>query len=200
MMDLREVWKRVEAEKLSLPVAGAVEVRKTSKHPVAKLKRAYLISTAFALVFLIGFIVLFFTYHEPLVKGSLVLVIVGYIFFFVVNFSMYRKINVALPVDQSLRKALAHTYDFITDNIRFQERVGLYLYPIAAASGFLMGGASGGDLDAILQKKVVLIILLVTVAILTPIGFYLARWMYRVSYGKCLIEIKGLINELDNPL
>lgn len=199
MMDLREVWKRVEAEKLSQPVAGAVEVRKTSKHPVAKLKRAYLISTAFALVFLIGFIVLFFKYDEPLVKGSLVLVIVGYIFFFVVNFSMYRKINVALPVDQSLRKALSHTHDFITDNIRFQERVGLYLYPIAAASGFLMGGASGGDLDGMLQKKVVLIILLVTVAILTPIGFYLARWMYKVSYGKCLIEIKGLINELDNP-
>lgn len=199
MMDLREVWKRVEAEKLSQPVAGAVEVRTTSKHPVAKLKRAYLISTAFALVFLIGFIVLFFKYDEPLVKGSLVLVIAGYIFFLVVNFSMYRKINVALPVDQSLRKALAHTHDFITDNIRFQERVALYLYPIAAASGFLMGGASGGDLDAMLQKKIVLIILLVTVAILTPVGFYIARWMYRVSYGKCLIEIKGLINELDNP-
>lgn len=199
MMDLREIWKRVEAEKLSQPVAGAVEVRKTSKHPVAKLKRAYLISTTFALVFLLGFIVLFFTYREPLVKGSLVLVIAGYIFFFVVNFSMYQKIHVALPVDQSLRKALAHTYDFIAANIRFQERVALFLYPIAAASGFLMGGASGGNLDAMLQKKIVLIILLVTVAILTPIGFYLARWMYKVSYGKCLIEIKGLINELDNP-
>lgn len=199
MMDLREVWKRVEAEKLSQPVAGAVEVRKTSRHPVARLKRAYLISTAFAMVCLIGFIVLFFKYDEGLIKGSLVLVIAGYIFFFVVNFSTYRKIIVELPVDQSLRKALAHTHDFIADNIRFQERVALYLYPIATTSGFLMGGASGGDLDGMLQKKVVIIALLVSVAILTPIGFYLARWMYKVSYGKCLIELKGLINELDNP-
>ncbi len=29
-MDLREVWKRMEVEKLTKPVLGAVEVRKTS--------------------------------------------------------------------------------------------------------------------------------------------------------------------------
>lgn len=198
-MDLQEVWKRMESEKLSRPVQGAVEVRKKSKHPVAKLKRAYLASTGFALVFLIGFIVLFFTFHQPIIKGSLVLVVIGYIFFLVVNLSMYRRISTELPVDQSLRAALTHTYTFISENIRFQERVALFIYPVAATAGFLMGLASGGDVDALLQKKAVLIILLVMIAILTPLAFYLARWLYNVSYRSCLVEIKHLIDELDNP-
>ncbi len=198
-MDLREVWKRMEVEKLTKPVLGAVEVRKTSRHPVQRMKNAYLITAGFSVACLIGFIILFFLFHEPLVKGSLVLVIAGYIFFLTTNFSMYRKINTALPVDQSLKTVLAYTHNIISENIRFQERVALYIYPIAATSGFLMGGASGGDLDAMLSKKAVLLILVITAAALTPIAFYLTRWMYKVSYGKCLTELKKLIDELDNP-
>lgn len=198
-MDLQEVWKRVESEKLSQPVLGTVEVRKQSKHPIAKLKRAYLISTGFALVFLLGFVYLFFDFHQPIIKGSLFLVILGYVFFLVVNLSMYRKINVQLPVDQSLRAALTHTHTFISENIRFQERVALFIYPVAAAAGFLMGLATGGDIDTLLQKKAVLIILLVVIVIVTPLAFYLARWLYKISYGTCLIEIKHMIDELDNP-
>jgi hypothetical protein len=112
---------------------------------------------------------------------------------------MYRKINTDLPVDQSLRAALTHTHTFISENIRFQERVALFIYPVAATAGFLMGLASGGDVDALLQKKAVLVILLVMIAILTPLAFYLARWLYNVSYRSCLVEIKQLIDELDNP-
>ena len=124
----------------------------------------------------------------------------GYIFFFVTNYSMYSRIKTNFPFDQSLRAVLIHSYDYISANIRFQERVALYIYPIAAASGFLMGGASGGDLEVMLQKKSVLLILLITVIILTPLAYYLTRWMYKVSYGKCLIELKKLIDELGNPL
>ncbi|MBL7850146.1 MAG: hypothetical protein JNN04_04540 [Cyclobacteriaceae bacterium] len=166
---------------------------------MAKLKRAYLLSIGFALIFLIGFVVLLFSFEQPLIRGSLILVIAGYAFFLVVNTSMYRKINVDLPIDQSLRSALTHTYTFISENIRFQEHVALFIYPVAATAGFLMGLASGGDVDALIQKRVILLILLGLIAILTPLSFYLARWMYKVSYGRCLKEIKQLIDELNNP-
>ncbi|MCX8489552.1 MAG: hypothetical protein ORN54_00615 [Cyclobacteriaceae bacterium] len=39
----------------------------------------------------------------------------------------------------------------------------------------------------------------ITSIILTPIPFYLARWMYKVSDRKCLIELKALIDELERP-
>jgi hypothetical protein len=199
-MELGELWKKLDSDKLSKPVLGAVHIQKKSKHPVQKLKNAYLWTTGFSLAFLIGFVVLFFLFDETIVKAGLVFMIVSYIFFFAANFSMYRKVNVVLPIDQSLKQALEHTYRFITDNIRFQERVALFIYPLAAASGFLMGGSAGsGNVEKMLEVKEVILIMIITSIVVTPIGFYLTRWMYKVSYGKCLIELKALIDEMERP-
>jgi hypothetical protein len=197
-MDLLEVWKKLETEKLEQPVKGSVIPPKRSKHPVQKLKTAYLQTTGFAAVFLLMFIYLFFQFDEPLVKGGLVLVILSYIFFFIINYSMYRKVNIELPIDKNLKTALQHTYHFINDNIKFQERVALFIYPIAATSGFLMGGALGSkNINEMMQEKAVIILLIVLLIILTPICFYITRWLYKVSYGKCLIELKEKIDELE---
>lgn len=199
-MDLGEVWKKLESDKLSKPVLGAVHIQKKSKHPVQKLKKAYLVSTGFSIVFLTAFIVLFFLFDETIVKVGLVFMMISYIFFFATNFSIYRKVNVVLPIDESLKTVLTHTHDFITENIRFQERVALFIYPFAAASGFLMGGSVGsGNVEKMLEAKEVIIIMLVTSVVLTPIGFYFTRWLYKTYYGKCLTELKERINELEKP-
>lgn len=199
-MELGELWKKLDSDKLSKPVLGAVHIQKKSKHPVQKLKNAYLWTTGFSFVFLMCFVILFFLFDETIVKAGLVFMIASYIFFFAANFSMYRKVNVVLPIDQSLKRVLEHTHQFITENIRFQERVALFIYPLAAASGFLMGGSAGsGNVQKMLEAKEVIITMIVTSIVLTPLAFYLTRWMYKVSYGKCLIELKERIDELEKP-
>ena len=199
-MDLQEAWKKLETDKLTKPVTGAVHIQKKSKHPVQKLKTAYLQTTGFSILFLIGFIALFFYFHEALVKGGLVLVILSYIFFLVTNFSMYRKINVVLPVDKSLKQVLTHTHQFITDNIRFQKRVALFIYPIAGTAGFMMGGSvGGGNVEKMMQDTTVLIIGGVVMVVLTPLCYLLANWMYKISYGKCLVELQERIDQLEDP-
>ena len=199
-MDLQEAWKKLETDKLTKPVTGAVHIQKKSKHPVQKLKTAYLQTTGFSILFLIGFIALFFYFHEALVKGGLLLVILSYIFFLVTNFSMYRKINVVLPVDKSLKQALTHTHQFITDNIRFQKRVALFIYPIAGTAGFMMGGSvGGGNVEKMMQDTTVLIIGGVVMVVLTPLCYLLANWMYKISYGKCLVELQERIDQLEDP-
>lgn len=199
-MDLLDVWKKLESEKLEKPVQGTVSPGKKSKHPVQKLKEAYLTTTIFAAVFLVIFMIIFFQTHEVLVRVLMSLVILAYIFFFVINLNMFNRIKAPLPVERSLREVLQHTHTLISDNIRFQERVGLYIYPVAATAGFFLGASQGADdLDKFLDKKVIYVILLVVLVILTPLCFYLARWMYKISYGKCLIELKHLIDELNRP-
>jgi hypothetical protein len=199
-MDLGEAWKKLESDKLSKPILGAVLIQKKSKHPVQKLKNAYLISTGFSMVFLIAFVILFFLFDESIVKVGLVFMMISYVFFFTINFSVYQKVNVVLPIDESLKTVLTHTYDFIKENIRFQERAALFIYPFAAASGFLMGGSVGsGNVEKMLEAKEAIVILIVTSLILTPIGFYLTRWLYKNYYGKCLTELKERINELEKP-
>lgn len=199
-MDLREAWKALEIDKLQKPVLGAIDLHKTSRHPIQKLKYLYKISTSFAIAFLAGFIALLFVFHEPIVRGSLSLVILSYVFFLMTNLSVYKKIKVELPMDKSLKAVLTYTHDFISSNIRFQERVALFLYPVAGTAGFLMGGSVGsGDIERMLREKVVIIILIVVLAILTPLCYFLAKWMYKISYGKSLVELKVLIEELERP-
>ncbi|NOS56902.1 MAG: hypothetical protein HOP37_11690 [Cyclobacteriaceae bacterium] len=199
-MELGELWKKLDSDRLSKPVLGSVHIQKRSKHPVQKLKNAYLITTGFSVVSLIAFIVLFFLFDEWIVKVGLVFMICSYIFFFATNFSMYRKVSIALPIDKSLKTALLHTYNFITENIRFQERVAVFIYPFATASGFLMGGSEGsGNVMKMFERTEVWVALIVSCVVLTPLAFYLTRWMYKVSYGKCLTELKARIEELERP-
>ncbi len=199
-MDLEQIWKKLEADKLNKPVLGSLDIQKKSKHPVQRLKNLYLITIGFTITFLVTFVFLFFLFHEPLVKVGLIAIILCYVFFLVVNWSMYRKIKVDLPVDQSLKTALLHTYNFISDNIRFQERAAVFIYPIAGTSGFLMGGSVGsGNIEKMMSNNLVIISLIVTLAILTPSGYFLAKWLNRVSYGKGLGKLKQLIDELEKP-
>jgi hypothetical protein len=199
-MELGELWKKLDSDKLSKPVLGSVHIQKKSKHPVEKLKNAYLWTTGFSLAFLIGFVVLFFLFDETVVKAGLLFMIVSYTLAVAINFLVYRKVKAVLPIDRSLKEVLSRTHDFITKNIRLQERVALFVYPFAATSGFLMGASMGsGNLMELLESKKVIITLVITSIVLTPFSFYLARWMYKASYGKCLIELKALIDELERP-
>ena len=63
-----------------------------------------------------------------------------------------------------------------------------------------MGGSAGsGNVEKMLEAKEVIIIMLITSIMLTTIGFYVTRWMYRISYGMCLMELKARIDELEKP-
>lgn len=198
-MNLQEVWKKLEMEKLEVAQPSLLNPWATkSKHPVAKLKEAYKITTIFSVVFLAVFVVLLFLFDQWVVQVAIGATIVGYVFFFVTNFSMFRRIKTGLPLDGSVKSALQSTYDFITANIRFQERTALFIYPVAAAAGYVMGAAaSGADAWEFIQKPVVLWLLLAFVIIATPLCWMLTRWMYKVSYGVCLAQLRALIEELE---
>lgn len=199
-MELGELWKKLDSDKLSKPVLGAVHIQKKSKHPVEKLKQSYLISTVFSMIFLAAFVVLFFLFHEWVVRLGLAVTIISYVLFFYFNYNMYRSIKTEVLFDTNLLSALKDTYAFISNNIRFQEKFALFVYPFAGAAGMLMGLAvGGGSAEKYLNEWVVVVLLVVVPLLLTPPCYFLAKWMYKVSYGKCLIELKERIDELERP-
>ena len=198
-MDLQKAWKKLEHDKLEKPVLGSIHIVKKSKHPVEKLKRAYLISTIFSFLFLGCFIALFFFFPEWIVRVGLAVTVVIYVLFVYFNYTMYRKINTNVLFDANLLSALKDTHAFISNNIRFQERFALFVYPFAGAAGMLMGLAAGaGSAEKALNETFVIISLIVVPLALTPPCYFLAKWMYKVSYGKCLIELKQLIDEIES--
>lgn len=198
-MNLQDAWKELDLEK---PLEGKwmdkVHRRISSHHPVQRLKRAYLVSVVFSVVFLFVFVGLLFQFKELVVQAGIGVMIIAYLIFSWINLRAYQKIRTDFPMDENLKTVLQNTYDFVIGNIRYQERVGLFIYPLALTSGYLMGlSSSSGNASGLISNQVILILLAVAIVILTPLCWLLTRWMYRVAYGLFLKDLARLIEDLN---
>lgn len=196
-MDLTEAWKKLESDKLSKPVAGSVHIQKRSKHPVQKLILLFKLTLGFAIFFELGFMYLLAIMPQVIVKVFLVIMIIIYAFFFVLNYKILKKIQRSFRLDLSLKNTLKQVYDNTVSTLAFQRKASLIIYPLAATAGFLMGLASETDAAMMMQKWQVQVILLIAIIILTPFCYFMARWMERVSYGKYLHQLRDLISQFD---
>lgn len=196
-MNLQDTWNNLGLD--NVPEKNQVRLHKfASRHPIQRLRRSYLISVILSIVFLFFFIVLFFRFHEPIVQLGIAFMTVAYIAFSWINFTAYRRVKVNVSMDEDMKSALQHTHDFIVANIRYQERVGLFVYPFALAAGYLMGlSDSSGDATGMIGQYKVLLALGILIVIFTPLCWLLARWMYNVSFGAHLKALKSLIAELE---
>jgi hypothetical protein len=72
------------------------------------------------------------------------------------------------------------------------------LYPVSAAGGFMLGGfvGSGKPIEVFMSKPIVIIILVVTIAILVPICYKLAKWMTKKAFGQYADQLKKNIDAL----
>jgi hypothetical protein len=195
-MDLKEAWKKLEHEKLNQPVLGAA-VRKTSKHPVQRLIQLSKVTLGFAIFFELGFIYLFIIMVQPIVKVFLVIMMIAYLFFFVVNYRILRDIQQSFRLDLNLRSTLKQVYDNMMSTLAFQRKASIIIYPLAATAGFLMGLAAEKDAAILMQKWQVILVLVIAIIVITPSCYYLARWMEKVSYGKYLTQLRELIQQFE---
>jgi ABC-type bacteriocin/lantibiotic exporter with double-glycine peptidase domain len=196
-MDLKEAWKKLEQEKLNLPVLGAARVRKTSKHPVQKLIHLFKVTLGFSIFFGLFFGYLLLIMDQPIVKVFLVIMIISYLFFFVINYRILRNIQHSFRLDLNLKSTLKQVFDNTMSTLTFQRKASIILYPLAATAGFLIGLAEERDAATLMQKWQVILALAIAIIILTPSCYLLARWMEKVSYGKYLNQLRELIQQFE---
>jgi hypothetical protein len=203
-MDLHEAWKKLEHEQLEKPAnlkAVFRPERGRSKHPALRLKKSLEITLGFSVIFLILFVALFFMFSPWLVKGMIGIIIAAYIFFTWYNFITLLKLKAQLQqaFETSLKVALQQMHDIVYQSIRFQEKAALFIYPFSVMAGYMMGLSEHNNFDQDIQDVRVLIALLIAIIILTPACYYLAKWMYKISYDKYLNQLRNLIAEMDSP-
>jgi len=197
-MELQQLWKKLEQDKLEVVKATALaEWPPRSKHPVRKLEQGFLVALLFVVFFEGAFLYLFLQFEHPLVRSFLLAVILCYVFFFVVNYRVYRDIRKRLDFSDNLYHTLTHIYQKVDTSLRFQRRAAIFIYPIAASAGFLMGFATEKDPSQIIEEPKLLLIMVVVSALLTPLGYWLARVMEKHSYGKYCTQLKELINQME---
>jgi len=203
-MNLNEVWKKLEQEQLEkpaewnpcLPAAGC-----RSKHPALELKRALGITLGFSIVFFILFFALIFMFDHSLIKLFTGLVAGAYFFFIGYTYLTLKQVTLQLnqAFDASLKTSLEKIHQIVFQSIRLEEKAALFIYPLSITAGFMMGLSAGNNFEEDIQDPTTLIVLAISIAVLTPACYFLAKWMYKVSYDKYLAQLKKLIDEMNNP-
>lgn len=196
-MDLKEVWKKLEQEKLTQPVAGSEEIYKTSKHPVQKLIRSFKVALGFVVVFELAFAYLAIAVPQPVVKLAMVVMMIVYIFYFIANYQTLQHIKTTFRMDQNLTHTLQSIYDNTQQSLKFQRRSALFIYPLAATCGFLLGLSIERNVVELFENRSVWISLIITIVVLTPLCYFIAIQLERISYGRYLNQLRNLIHQLE---
>lgn len=184
--DLRRLLENIDPEKLS------------SRLPLKKLRFNLLAGIVLAIFITIGYVMLFLVIPVWQVRVALCVVTVFNVVVMVDSWKLYNKTPGTVSAYRPLKEELTRHYSSFQKWWRIQERMGLFVYPIAATGGFILGGVegSGKTAEAFLYNPRMIIILGVALVVLVPLCYYMARWMFNYAYGKHLKKIKGLIDEL----
>jgi hypothetical protein len=196
-MDLKQAWKTLEKEKLTVPVSGSLLVPKHSKHPVNKLIHAFGAGLIFCIVFEALFVSILFTVDQHIVQLGIGAIIILYAYLFYINLRVFRTIRQSYRSDENVLSTLSHVHRIVSETIRFQQKISWGFFPICVAAGFLLGVSLKKDAATAIVQPVFYLTLIVTMAIVTPACYFLTKWMTKIAYGKYLKQIEELIRQAE---
>jgi hypothetical protein len=170
-----------------------------SKMPLKKLKRNLLIGMFWAVLITLLYIVLFFFINLWQVYIALCVLIFFNTWIMIDTWKLYKNTNENITPSNSLKQELQKNYNSFQNWWKLQQKAGLFVYPIAAAGGFILGGfwGSGKSIEAFLYNPRMITILGITVLVLVPMCYYAAKWMFNYAYGKHLKKLKMFIDDLN---
>lgn len=172
--------------------------RLQSRMPLRKLRNNLVTGMVWALVITCGYIIVLFSFMQWLVYITIGVLIVFNIVIMAESWKLYRKTPSAITPSNSLKQELTVHYNSFQKWWSVQQKLSLFVYPIAAAGGFILGGSagSGKPVEDFLYNPRIFGILGLTVLVLVPLCYFGARWMFNYTYGKHLKQLKATIDEL----
>lgn len=200
-MNLEQDWK-------GLPQAGDSDLeallqpgrirRLHSHHPLRKIRQLLLISLVYALLISGGYLVLIALYPVWPVVTCLLIVLAFNAWVIRGAWVLYRDMDASVNSTTPLLNELERHRDALLNWMNLQLRAARFIYPVAATGGFMLGGMLGSQkpLAEFMAKPVVLIGLGITLLILVPASIWLAKWMFRKSFGRHLTALEENIRSL----
>jgi hypothetical protein len=200
-MDLQEYWKEPEVKEDALDqllAKGTSLLHKQSKGPLQKLRRNLLLNMAYGVIITLGYGVIIYMFPIWQVQMGILVCIVFNFWLLKNALEFYNNIDPDFASGNVLQSISSH-YHYFKKWCRQQEKVALFVYPVAATAGFMLGGVvgSGKTVNEFMGKPVVLIALLIALIILVPCCFFLARWMNKVAFGKYIDQLKANMDALE---
>jgi hypothetical protein len=199
-MDIENIWQQGGNNDDALnKLLNTTDFSKLqSKLPLKKLRLNLLIGIIWALLITIGYIVLFFVIDIWQVHVALSVLIIFNTLIMLDSWKLRKKTPSTISPSNSLKQELTLHYNSFQRWWAIQQKVSLFVYPIAVTGGFILGGRLGSNkpVEAFLYNSKMLGILGVTVLIMVPLCYFGAKWMFNYAYGRYLKKIKFAIDDL----
>ncbi len=199
MTDLQELWDKRNNKEISSPVLeekDIAQLKESIKSPIQILKRNFIINTAFALLILLGFIYLFFTVDWFLFRLFTAILCISYVAAIVFNVIIYKRYLQVQSPDQPIITYLTFLVEGMRKSFKAAEIIALAIYPIAMTAGFLLPLSLENKLSLLYNEPIVQGILIACYVLLTPLCWYLARWMNKVAFGNYVDQLDELLFDL----
>jgi hypothetical protein len=199
-MDINEIWQQGgnNDDALNKLLNTGDFSKLQSKLPLKKLKQNLLTGIIWALLITIGYIILFFVIDIWQVDVSLSVLVIFNTLIMLDSWRLYKKTPSTISPSNSLKQEITLHYNSFQQWWAIQQKVSLFVYPIAVTGGFILGGTLGSNkpVEAFLYNNKMLGILGITVLIMVPLCYFGAKWMFNYAYGKHLKKIKSTIDDL----
>lgn len=199
-MDLRQTWQQSQEhgkERLEdfLPGKG---LDHGSRHPLHQLRRNMFFGFIWAVLISLGYLILMFIFPIWPVVAGLAVVLAFNIYFLLSSYQLYRQLPALLNGHHSLRQGLERFYEAFMETNRLTMYAAKFVYPVAAAAGFMLGGVlgSGKALETLFQKPAFPLIMIGVALLITPFALKLAAWLTEAAYGKYLRQLKDHLDAL----
>jgi len=200
MIDFQKLWEEGRAGAIHTPELKESDLQKLkerSDSPLKNLKRNILINSGFASVFLIGFIALFIIVDGFWFRFFMAIVSFFYLASIFFNRWVSQKYLQELPHDESILIRLKSIYTGMNKAFRAQELTSIFIYPIAMTAGFLLPLTLNGELDLFNEGYALWIILFILFIILTPLCYWLGKYLNKLAFGKYIKQIGAIVDEME---
>ncbi len=199
-MDVEKSWKAL-GDDGQLPeslLQGGSWHKPSELNPLARLKRNLRMNMIWGIIIAVLFLVVTFVSPSWVVQVAMGIMTAFTIWGTYGSWKLIATLRPEICHDCSLVSELERQHDLIRDWMRSQERAALYLYPVAVSGGFLLGGlsSSGLTLQQLMAKTPVQWGLVISIVVLTPLSWLLARWMNHKAFGTHLDALKARIQAL----
>ncbi len=199
-MDLKKTWDKMQMDQSPLGALDDQTILQAMHHkshgPIQKIQTGFTIKLAFIVLFTFVFLYLGVKVKEPLVSGLQFFMAGVYFTAFFLFLSQHKRIKAGIPMDEGILTNLKNYHGFVSRVLRQEERIALFIYPVALTAGFLLGFISEAELDEFFESKTAIVMLIACWVVLTPLSHLLARWMNKASFGKYLAELESHIDNL----
>lgn len=200
-MDLDKIWGELgnEAGDSGLIKHPAALQDVKSLHPLIEVRNKLRITNVFGIVISVGYIILMLIYPFWQVLLGFSVVLTFNIVFIVQGIKIRRQLPKSVDAGHSMLHEMKLHHAAVSKWIANQMYAARYVFPVAAATGFMMGGVwgSGKTIEQLFTKPVFPIMMIISAMLFSFAGMWLARKMFDLSYKKFLDRLQWNIDQLE---